>query len=43
MVSELVAANVNQRGAAVVVLADRDKTVMEESLARRWAPSAVRG
>ncbi len=32
VVSELVAANVNQRGAAVVVLADRDKTVMEESL-----------
>ncbi|MFH8242813.1 NAD-binding lipoprotein [Streptomyces sp. NPDC018321] len=32
VVSELVAANANQRGAAVVVLADRDKTVMEEAL-----------
>ncbi|MFE0821634.1 NAD-binding lipoprotein [Streptomyces sp. NPDC058794] len=32
VVSELVAANVNQRSAAVVVLADRDKTVMEEAL-----------
>jgi hypothetical protein len=32
VVSELVAANVNQRSAAVEVLADRDKTVREESL-----------
>ncbi|MER7057236.1 MULTISPECIES: NAD-binding lipoprotein [unclassified Streptomyces] len=32
VVSELVAANANQRRAAVVVLADRDKTVMEEAL-----------
>ncbi|MFJ1961008.1 CASTOR/POLLUX-related putative ion channel [Streptomyces massasporeus] len=32
VVGELVAANANQRGAAVVVLADRDKTAMEEAL-----------
>ncbi|MFJ7771064.1 NAD-binding lipoprotein [Streptomyces sp. NPDC097107] len=35
VVSELVAANANQRGAAVVVLADRDKTVMEEALSTK--------
>lgn len=32
VVSELVAANANQRRAAVAVLADRDKTLMEEAL-----------
>ncbi|WP_369175934.1 CASTOR/POLLUX-related putative ion channel [Streptomyces mutabilis] len=35
VVSELVTANANQRGAAVVVLADRDKTVMEEALSTK--------
>ncbi|GAA3970733.1 lipoprotein [Streptomyces marokkonensis] len=35
VVSELVAANANQRRAAVVVLADRDKTVMEEALSTK--------
>ncbi|MEU0335150.1 NAD-binding lipoprotein [Streptomyces sp. NPDC006193] len=32
VVAELIAANANQRRAAVVVLADRDKTAMEEAL-----------
>ncbi|MEV5815954.1 CASTOR/POLLUX-related putative ion channel [Streptomyces mutabilis] len=35
VVSELVTANANRRGAAVVVLADRDKTVMEEALSTK--------
>ncbi|WP_030791105.1 CASTOR/POLLUX-related putative ion channel [Streptomyces sp. NRRL S-920] len=38
VVSELVAANANQRRAAVVVLADRDKTVMEEALHTKVGP-----
>ncbi|MEU1015071.1 NAD-binding lipoprotein [Streptomyces sp. NPDC005900] len=38
VVSELVAANANQRRAAVVVLADRDKTVMEEALNTKVGP-----
>ncbi|MDX3455846.1 NAD-binding protein [Streptomyces sp. ME02-8801-2C] len=35
VVSELVAANANQRYGAVAVLADRDKTTMEEALGRK--------
>ncbi|MEU0224787.1 NAD-binding lipoprotein [Streptomyces sp. NPDC006284] len=35
VVSELVAANANQRRAAVAVLADRDKTLMEEALSTK--------
>ncbi|MFF7887698.1 NAD-binding protein [Streptomyces sp. NPDC020794] len=35
VVSELVAANANQRYGAVAVLADRDKTTMEEALSRK--------
>ncbi|MFD6169948.1 CASTOR/POLLUX-related putative ion channel [Streptomyces coeruleorubidus] len=35
VVSELVAANANQRHAAVAVLADRDKTAMEEALSTK--------
>ncbi|GGS64473.1 NAD-binding lipoprotein [Streptomyces griseoviridis] len=38
VVGELVAANANQRRAAVVVLADRDKTLMEEALGPRTGP-----
>ncbi|MGW0548482.1 CASTOR/POLLUX-related putative ion channel [Streptomyces altiplanensis] len=38
VVSELVAANANQRRAVVVVLADRDKTAMEEALGTRVGP-----
>ncbi|MBT2411044.1 NAD-binding protein [Streptomyces sp. ISL-12] len=38
VVGELVAANANQRRAAVAVLADRDKTLMEEALATRVGP-----
>ncbi|MFV2120493.1 CASTOR/POLLUX-related putative ion channel [Streptomyces sp. Act-28] len=38
VVSELVAANANQRRAAVVVLADRDKTAMEEALSTKVGP-----
>ncbi|MGW1958433.1 CASTOR/POLLUX-related putative ion channel [Streptomyces sp. NPDC001920] len=38
VVSELVAANANQRRAAVVVLADRDKTAMEEALSTKAGP-----
>ena len=38
VVGELVAANANQRRAVVVVLADRDKTAMEEALGSRVGP-----
>ncbi|MFK8906568.1 CASTOR/POLLUX-related putative ion channel [Streptomyces sp. YS-3] len=38
VVSELVAANANQRRAAVVVLADRDKSAMEEALRTKVGP-----
>ncbi|MFJ5997837.1 NAD-binding lipoprotein [Streptomyces sp. NPDC092370] len=38
VVSELVAANANQRRAAVAVLADRDKTAMEEALGTKVGP-----
>ncbi|MEU1072794.1 MULTISPECIES: NAD-binding lipoprotein [unclassified Streptomyces] len=38
VVSELVAANANQRRAAVVVLADRDKSAMEEALKTKVGP-----
>ncbi|MFE1299660.1 NAD-binding lipoprotein [Streptomyces sp. NPDC058731] len=38
VVSELVAANANQRGSAVAVLADRDKTAMEEALHAKAGP-----
>jgi hypothetical protein len=38
VVSELVAANANQRRAAVAVLADRDKTLMEEALSTKVGP-----
>ncbi|WP_037679251.1 NAD-binding lipoprotein [Streptomyces griseus] len=38
VVSELVAANANQRQAAVAVLADRDKTAMEEALSTKVGP-----
>ncbi|MEU2288914.1 NAD-binding lipoprotein [Streptomyces sp. NPDC013178] len=38
VVSELVAAGANQRRAAVAVLADRDKTAMEEALSRKVGP-----
>ncbi|MER5831223.1 NAD-binding lipoprotein [Streptomyces sp. NPDC002130] len=38
VVGELVAANANQRHAAVAVLADRDKTAMEEALATKVGP-----
>ncbi|MFD5947461.1 NAD-binding lipoprotein [Streptomyces collinus] len=38
VVGELVAANANQRRAAVAVLADRDKTAMEEALATKVGP-----
>ncbi|MGW4026987.1 NAD-binding lipoprotein, partial [Streptomyces sp. NPDC005009] len=38
VVGELVAANANQRRAAVAVLADRDKTAMEEALSTRVGP-----
>ncbi|MGW0424627.1 CASTOR/POLLUX-related putative ion channel [Streptomyces sp. NPDC003015] len=39
VVSELVAANANQRRAAVAVLADRDKTAMEEALSAKVGPA----
>ncbi|CAL9363208.1 CASTOR/POLLUX-related putative ion channel [Streptomyces sp. enrichment culture] len=39
VVSELVAANANQRRAAVAVLADRDKTLMEEALSTKVGPA----
>ncbi|MFF9094498.1 NAD-binding lipoprotein [Streptomyces sp. NPDC014802] len=39
VVSELVAANANQRGSAVAVLADRDKTAMEEALHAKAGPT----
>ncbi|MCZ9348038.1 NAD-binding lipoprotein, partial [Streptomyces sp. TRM76130] len=39
VVGELVAANANQRRAAVAVLADRDKTLMEEALGIRVGPA----
>ncbi|MFH8798040.1 NAD-binding lipoprotein [Streptomyces sp. NPDC017936] len=38
VVSELVAANANQQRAAVVVLADREKTAMEEALSTKVGP-----
>jgi Trk K+ transport system NAD-binding subunit len=38
VVSELVAAGANQRRAAVAVLADRDKTAMEEALSTKVGP-----
>ncbi|MFF3485585.1 NAD-binding lipoprotein [Streptomyces sp. NPDC002701] len=38
VVRELVAANANQRRAVVVVLADRDKTAMEEAFGTRIGP-----
>ena len=38
VVSELVAANANQRRAAVAVLAERDKTAMEEALSAKVGP-----
>ncbi|MFF5958189.1 CASTOR/POLLUX-related putative ion channel [Streptomyces luteogriseus] len=38
VVGELVAANDNQRRAAVAVLADRDKTAMEEALSTKVGP-----
>lgn len=38
VVSELVAANANQRRAAVAVLADRDKTAMEDALSTKVGP-----
>ncbi|MEU0383126.1 CASTOR/POLLUX-related putative ion channel [Streptomyces chartreusis] len=38
VVRELVAANANQRRAAVAVLADRDKTAMEEALSTKVGP-----
>ncbi|MFF7486830.1 CASTOR/POLLUX-related putative ion channel [Streptomyces luteogriseus] len=38
VVGELVAANANQRRAAVAVLADRDKTAMEEALSTKVGP-----
>lgn len=38
VVGELVAANANQRRAAVAVLADRDKTAMEEALSTNVGP-----
>ncbi|MET9730518.1 NAD-binding lipoprotein [Streptomyces sp. NPDC006458] len=38
VVGELVAANANQRRAAVAVLADRDKTEMEEALSTKVGP-----
>jgi Trk K+ transport system NAD-binding subunit len=38
VVSELAAANANQRRAAVAVLADRDKTAMEEALSTKVGP-----
>jgi Trk K+ transport system NAD-binding subunit len=38
VVGELVAANANQRRAAVAVLADRDKTAMEEALGTKVGP-----
>ncbi|MEU1852498.1 NAD-binding lipoprotein [Streptomyces sp. NPDC019990] len=38
VVGELVAAGANQRRAAVAVLADRDKTAMEEALATKVGP-----
>ncbi|WP_030897573.1 CASTOR/POLLUX-related putative ion channel [Streptomyces sp. NRRL S-474] len=39
VVGELVAANANQRRAAVAVLADRDKTAMEEALSTKVGPA----
>ncbi|MET9778566.1 NAD-binding lipoprotein [Streptomyces sp. NPDC006367] len=39
VVGELVAANANQRRAAVAVLADRDKTLMEEALSTKVGPA----
>ncbi|WP_053708382.1 CASTOR/POLLUX-related putative ion channel [Streptomyces sp. NRRL B-3648] len=39
VVSELVAAGANQRGPAVAVLADRDKTAMEEALYGKVGPT----
>ncbi|MGV4887855.1 CASTOR/POLLUX-related putative ion channel [Streptomyces viridosporus] len=39
VVSELVAAHANQRRAAVAVLADRDKTAMEEALSTKAGPT----
>ncbi|MFI8193340.1 NAD-binding lipoprotein [Streptomyces sp. NPDC085946] len=39
VVGELVAANANQRRAAVAVLADRDKTAMEEALGTKLGPA----
>ncbi|GAA3310840.1 hypothetical protein GCM10020295_79000 [Streptomyces cinereospinus] len=39
VVGELVAANANRRGAALALLADRDKTVMEEALNTKLGPS----
>ncbi|WP_069767123.1 NAD-binding lipoprotein [Streptomyces sp. LUP30] len=39
VVSELVAANANQRRTAVAVLADRDKTAMEEALSAKVGPT----
>ncbi|AJP05399.1 NAD-binding lipoprotein [Streptomyces cyaneogriseus subsp. noncyanogenus] len=41
VVGELVAANANQHRAAVVVLADRDKTDMEEALATKVGPAGA--
>ena len=38
VVGELVAAHANQRGATVAVLADRDKTAMEEELSTKVGP-----
>lgn len=38
VVGELVAANANQRRAAVAVMADRDKTAMEEALSTKVGP-----
>ncbi|MFC7992513.1 NAD-binding lipoprotein [Streptomyces pilosus] len=40
VVSELVAANANQQRAAVAVLADRDKTLMEEALGMKVGPAS---
>ncbi|MEV5384254.1 NAD-binding lipoprotein [Streptomyces sp. NPDC052721] len=39
VVGELVAAGANQRGSAVAVLADRDKTAMEEALYSKVGPT----
>ncbi|MDH6627381.1 voltage-gated potassium channel Kch [Streptomyces sp. LBL] len=39
VVSELVAANANQRYGAVAVLADRNKTTMEEALSSKMGPT----